>query len=117
MENRALTVIMDLVNELNEHDPSVHYIQHLAEKFNNDLKLLGMPIFKSRDVSLDIEIEDPYEGGTIWSSELAEFAKKDLEKCDKEHPNLEDRWCPRCNVRMPRGSMAWHEGYHFDSCL
>lgn len=43
--------------------------------------------------------------------------RKEAEKSYDEHPNLEQRHCSRCGELMRANSMAYLEGYHFDSCF
>lgn len=62
-----------------------------------------------------IRIWDPYEDQ--WLTTLDLVNNERYARSDDDEPELEDRYCPRCGVRMTRGSMAWDEGYHFDTCL
>jgi len=39
------------------------------------------------------------------------------EKSYEDYPECEKRYCTKCRMIMTAGSMAYVEGYHFDTCL
>jgi len=41
----------------------------------------------------------------------------EAEKSYEKHPECEKRYCTKCRMIMTAGSMAYVEGYHFDTCL
>jgi ribosomal protein S27AE len=40
-----------------------------------------------------------------------------VEVADEMHPDLEDKWCPRCGTFLVKGSINYGEGFHIDGCL
>ena len=55
------------------------------------------------------------EGIEEVERQLAEWREK-AEK-SYEGKDLDFKFCYRCNQLMRADSMAYHEGYHFDSCI
>lgn len=47
---------------------------------------------------------------------LTEMYQMDIDKGEKNYPDLEDRTCPKCGWLLVRGSINYHEGFHFDGC-
>lgn len=39
-----------------------------------------------------------------------------LESAERNYPHLKDIHCPKCGLKLVRGSIGYYKGHHFDGC-
>jgi hypothetical protein len=125
-------VVFELMRLYNENNPEVANLIDLddiesEEDYDVDLEEIEieMPEWYGDDVEDDdydgsevVDLEDDYDQEMADLAQANQWADREAEKFLAEYPpGAEVRTCWKCGRVMKYKSLAYDEGFHFDSCI